>query len=125
MTMYWVTAAVFIGGFLLVHRIIHSPFGQVLKGIRENEPRATSLGYRTDDYKLIAFVLSCMIAGRGRRDQGAGVRHRDADGRALLDVGGGGADDAAGRAGHGVRAGGGRGGGDRRWRTTWRSSGRG
>ncbi len=53
----------FIGGFLLVHRIIHSPFGQVLKGIRENEPRATSLGYRTDDYKLIAFVLSCMIAG--------------------------------------------------------------
>jgi branched-chain amino acid transport system permease protein len=63
MTMYWVTAAVFVGGFLLVHRIIHSPFGQVLKGIRENEPRATSLGYRTDDYKLIAFVLSCMIAG--------------------------------------------------------------
>jgi branched-chain amino acid transport system permease protein len=46
-----------------VHRIIHSPFGQVLKGIRENEPRATSLGYRTDDYKLIAFVLSCFIAG--------------------------------------------------------------
>nr|WP_294516379.1 branched-chain amino acid ABC transporter permease [uncultured Rhodopila sp.] len=63
MTMYWVTAAIFVGGFLLVHRIIHSPFGQVLKGIRENEPRATSLGYRTDDYKLIAFVLSCMIAG--------------------------------------------------------------
>jgi branched-chain amino acid transport system permease protein len=63
MTMYWVVAAVFIGGFLLVHRIIHSPFGQVLKGIRENEPRATSLGYRTDDYKLIAFVLSCMFAG--------------------------------------------------------------
>src|SRR5580658_4956926 len=63
MTMYWVVAVVFIAGFLLVHRIIHSPFGQVLKGIRENEPRATSLGYRTDDYKLIAFVLSCMIAG--------------------------------------------------------------
>src|ERR1700689_1004439 len=63
MTMYWVVAAVFLGGFLLVHRIIHSPFGQVLKGIRENEPRATSLGYRTDDYKLIAFVLSCLIAG--------------------------------------------------------------
>ena len=63
MTMYWVTAVIFIGGFLLIHRIIHSPFGQVLKGIRENEPRATSLGYRTDDYKLIAFVLSCMLAG--------------------------------------------------------------
>src|SRR3954468_6701072 len=63
MTMYWLVAAVFLGGFLLVHRIIHSPFGQVLKAIRENEPRATSLGYRTDDYKLIAFVLSCFIAG--------------------------------------------------------------
>ena len=63
MTLYWVVAAVFLGGFLLVHRIIHSPFGQVLKGIRENEPRATSLGYRTDDYKLIAFVLSCAISG--------------------------------------------------------------
>src|ERR1700758_1640895 len=63
MTMYWVVALVFLGGFLLVHRIIHSPFGQVLKGIRENEPRATSLGYRTDDYKLIAFVLSCTVAG--------------------------------------------------------------
>src|ERR1700710_1822599 len=63
MTMYWVVAAVFLGGFLMIHRIIHSPFGQVLKGIRENEPRATSLGYRTDDYKLIAFVLSCALTG--------------------------------------------------------------
>ncbi len=63
MAMYWVVALVFIAGFLLVHRIIHSPFGQVLKAIRENEPRATSLGYRTDDYKLIAFILSCMLSG--------------------------------------------------------------
>jgi branched-chain amino acid transport system permease protein len=63
MTMYWVVAAVFVGCFLMIHRIIHSPFGQVLKGIRENEPRATSLGYRTDDYKLIAFVLSCALTG--------------------------------------------------------------
>jgi branched-chain amino acid transport system permease protein len=63
MAMYWVVAVVFIASFLLIHRIIHSPFGQVLKGIRENEPRATSLGYRTDDYKLIAFVLSCTLAG--------------------------------------------------------------
>jgi branched-chain amino acid transport system permease protein len=63
MTMYWLVAGVFVCGFLLVHRIIHSPFGQVLKAIRENEPRATSLGYRTDDYKLIAFVLSCMLVG--------------------------------------------------------------
>lgn len=63
MAMYWLVAAIFIAGFLLVHRIIHSPFGQALKAIRENEPRATSLGYRTDDYKLIAFVLSSMLAG--------------------------------------------------------------
>ena len=63
MTMYALVACVFLAGFLLVHRIIHSPFGQVLKGIRENEPRATSLGYRTDDYKLIAFVLSTALSG--------------------------------------------------------------
>ena len=63
MTMYAMVACVFVGGFLLVHRIIHSPFGQVLKGIRENEPRTTSLGYRTDDYKLIAFVLSTSLTG--------------------------------------------------------------
>jgi branched-chain amino acid transport system permease protein len=63
MAMYWLVAAVFLGGFLLIHRIIHSPFGQVLKAIRENEPRATSLGYRTDDYKLIAFVLSATLSG--------------------------------------------------------------
>jgi branched-chain amino acid transport system permease protein len=63
MTMYWVVAVVFIAGFLLIHRIIHSPFGQVLKAIRENEPRATSLGYRTESYKLIAFILSCMLSG--------------------------------------------------------------
>jgi branched-chain amino acid transport system permease protein len=63
MTMYWVVAVVFIAGFLLIHRIIHSPFGQVLKAIRETEPRATSLGYRTESYKLIAFILSCMLSG--------------------------------------------------------------
>jgi branched-chain amino acid transport system permease protein len=63
MHMYWLTAGIFIAGFLLIHRIIHSPFGQVLKAIRENEPRATSLGYRTNDYKLIAFVLSTALSG--------------------------------------------------------------
>ena len=63
MAMYAVVAAVFLVCFLLIHRIVHSPFGQVLKAIRENEPRATSLGYRTDDYKLIAFVLSAGFAG--------------------------------------------------------------
>jgi branched-chain amino acid transport system permease protein len=61
--LYWVIAAIFIAGFLLIHRIVHSPFGQVLKAIRENEPRATSLGYRTDDYKLMVFVLSAALAG--------------------------------------------------------------
>ena len=63
MAMYWFVAGVFLIGFLLVHRIIHSPYGQVLKAIRENEPRATSLGYRTDDYKLVAFILSATLAG--------------------------------------------------------------
>jgi branched-chain amino acid transport system permease protein len=63
MAIYWLIAAVFLIGFFLIHRIVHSPFGQVLKAIRENEPRATSLGYRTDDYKLIAFILSTFLAG--------------------------------------------------------------
>jgi branched-chain amino acid transport system permease protein len=63
MAMYWVVAAIFLFFFLAIHRIVHSPFGQVIKGIRENEPRAISLGYRADDYKLIAFVLSTFIAG--------------------------------------------------------------
>ncbi len=63
LAMYWMTAGIFLAGFLLIHRIVHSPFGMVLKSIRENEPRATSLGYRTDDYKLMAFVLSAALAG--------------------------------------------------------------
>jgi branched-chain amino acid transport system permease protein len=63
LAMYWVVAAVFVFCFLLIHRIVHSPFGQVMKAIRENEPRTISLGYRTDDYKLVAFVLSCAVAG--------------------------------------------------------------
>jgi branched-chain amino acid transport system permease protein len=61
--MYCVIAVLFLAGFLLVNRIVNSPFGWVLKSIRDNEPRATSLGYRTDDYKLIAFVLSAGLAG--------------------------------------------------------------
>jgi branched-chain amino acid transport system permease protein len=63
MTLYYVVLAIFLGGFLLIHRTIHSPFGQVLLAIRENEPRAISLGYRTDRYKLIAFVLSAALSG--------------------------------------------------------------
>jgi branched-chain amino acid transport system permease protein len=63
MAMYVLVAVVFVLVFLLIYRIVHSPFGQVLKAIRENEARATSLGYRVDDYKLMVFVLSAAIAG--------------------------------------------------------------
>jgi len=63
MTMYFVVLAIFVGGFLLIYRTIHSPFGQVLKAIRENELRAVSLGYTADQYKLIAFVLSATLSG--------------------------------------------------------------
>jgi branched-chain amino acid transport system permease protein len=61
--MYVLVFAIFVGGFLLIYRIIQSPFGQVLKAIRENEPRAISLGFDTDRYKLLAFVLSAALAG--------------------------------------------------------------
>ena len=61
--MYVVVLVIFLAGFLFIHRIINSPFGEVLKAIRENEPRAISLGYKTDRYKLVAFVLSATLAG--------------------------------------------------------------
>jgi branched-chain amino acid transport system permease protein len=61
--MYYTVLAIFLAAFLLIYRIVHSPFGQVLKAIRENEPRAISLGYDADRYKLIAFVLSATLAG--------------------------------------------------------------
>lgn len=63
LTFYYVVLAIFAFGFLVIWRTIHSPFGQVLKAIRENEPRAISLGYRVDHYKLVAFVLSAALAG--------------------------------------------------------------
>jgi branched-chain amino acid transport system permease protein len=63
LAMYYFVLVVFLAAFALIHRIIHSPFGQVLKAIRENEPRAISLGYRTERYKLAAFVLSATLAG--------------------------------------------------------------
>ena len=68
----------------------------MLKSIRENEPRATSLGYRTDDYKLMAFILSADAGRRRGRHQVDRLRHRHADRRALVDVGRGRADDAVG-----------------------------
>jgi branched-chain amino acid transport system permease protein len=63
LVLYYVVLAVFVAVFLAIIRIVHSPYGQVLKAIRENEPRAISLGYDVDRYKLLAFVLSTAIAG--------------------------------------------------------------
>jgi branched-chain amino acid transport system permease protein len=63
MTLYFAVLAIFLTGFFVIYRTIHSPFGQVLKAIRENEPRAISLGYDVDRYKLVAFVISATLAG--------------------------------------------------------------
>jgi branched-chain amino acid transport system permease protein len=63
LTMYYVVLAIAVAGFALIVRTVHSPFGQVLKAIKENEPRAVSLGYEVDRYKLLAFVLSAGLAG--------------------------------------------------------------
>ena len=63
LTFYYVVLAIFGLGFFIIWRIVNSPFGQILKAIRENEPRAISLGYRVDAYKLTAFVMSAALAG--------------------------------------------------------------
>jgi branched-chain amino acid transport system permease protein len=63
--MYALVAVIFLAGVLFVHRIIHSPFGQVVKAVRDNEPRTISLGYRSETYKRIIFVLAAMLAGVG------------------------------------------------------------
>ena len=63
LNLYYVVVAIFVVAFLFISRIVNSPFGQVLKMIRENEPRAISLGYNVDRYKLLAFVLSAALAG--------------------------------------------------------------
>jgi branched-chain amino acid transport system permease protein len=63
LTMYYVTLAIFLFGFFAIWRIVNSPFGNILKAIRENEKRAVSLGYRVDRYKLAAFVMSASLAG--------------------------------------------------------------
>jgi len=63
LALYYLVLAIFVIGFLIIYRTVHSPFGQVLKAIRENEPRATSLGYDTARFKLLAFVLSAALAG--------------------------------------------------------------
>jgi branched-chain amino acid transport system permease protein len=61
--LYYVVLAIFLIGFFVIYRAVNSPFGEVLKAIRENEPRAISLGYRVDQYKLAAFVLSAALCG--------------------------------------------------------------
>jgi branched-chain amino acid transport system permease protein len=63
LAMYYVALVIVVAAFLLIVRTIHSPFGQVLKGIKENEPRAISLGYDVQHFKLLAFVISAAIAG--------------------------------------------------------------
>ncbi len=63
LTLYYVVLGIFIAAFWLIYRTVHSPFGQVLTSIRENEARATSLGYDIDRFKLVAFVLSAALAG--------------------------------------------------------------
>ena len=63
LTFYFVVLAIVTGGMLAIYRIIHSPFGQVLKAIRDNEPRSTSLGYKVNRYKLAVFVMSATLAG--------------------------------------------------------------
>src|SRR4029450_7028610 len=63
MTMYYTVLAIFVIAFVFIYRVVHSPFGQVLKAIRENEPRAISLGYAAERYKLVAFVLSAALSG--------------------------------------------------------------
>ncbi|NHZ92563.1 branched-chain amino acid ABC transporter permease [Massilia sp. CCM 8733] len=63
LTLYFVVLAIAVAGFAIIVRTVHSPFGQVLKAIKENEPRAMSLGYDVDKYKLLAFVLSAALAG--------------------------------------------------------------
>ncbi|NVK43092.1 MAG: branched-chain amino acid ABC transporter permease [Oceanospirillaceae bacterium] len=63
LAMYYFVLAIFVFGFWLIQRTVHSPFGQVLKAIRENEPRAISLGYNVNDYKWVAFIISSALAG--------------------------------------------------------------
>jgi branched-chain amino acid transport system permease protein len=63
LAMYYLVFAIFCAGFFVIYRTIHSPFGQILKAIRENEPRAISLGYDVNKFKLIAFVISAALAG--------------------------------------------------------------
>ena len=63
LNLYYFVLAIFLIGYAILHRVIHSPFGQIMKAIRENETRAISLGYRVDRYRLLVFVISAALAG--------------------------------------------------------------
>ena len=63
LTLYYLVFAIFVFGLAVIHRVVHSPFGWVLSGLRQNEGRTTSLGYKTDHYKFVAFVLSAALSG--------------------------------------------------------------
>ena len=102
--LYYVVLAGFLAGFLLIFRTINSPFGEVLKAIRENEPRAISLGYKTDQYKLLAYILSGTIAGFAGVAEGVRGAECLADRRALEHVRRDRADDAGRRTRHRVRS---------------------
>ena len=104
--LYYVVLAIFLFGYGAIYRFIHSPFGQVLKAIRDNEQRAVSLGYEADRYKLLAFVLSAALAGLGRRHQGHGAAVRHPHRRECGHLGRGRADGAGRRARHHHRPGG-------------------
>ena len=93
--LYVFVAVVFLFGFLAIQRIVNSPFGEILKAIRENEPRVISLGYRATLYKLAAFTLSAAFAGLAGATKAIVGAERLADRRRLRHVGRGRADDAA------------------------------
>ena len=98
--LYYLVLAICVAGFALIVRIIHSPFGTVLKAVKENEARAVSLGYDVDKYKLLAFVLSAALAGLAGATKTLVLGFETPDRCALDHVGSGGVDDAGRRHGH-------------------------
>ena len=109
LTMYYLVLAAFIGVYLCIVRVVHSPFGQVLAAIRENEARATSLGYDINRYRLVAFVLSATLAGFAGALNALVLGFTDAVGRAAGQFRPGDPHDAARRHRHLLRPGGGSG----------------
>ena len=98
--------AIFLFGYGAIYRIIHSPFGQVLKAIRDNEQRALSLGYEADRYKLLAFVLSAALAGLAGATKAMVLQFATLTDVSAADVGRGRADGAGRRPRHHHRPGG-------------------